>query len=277
MRKYSWLILCLALAVLLASAFAFTRADNQTEPAFGYTLDFKKPLSGIDNLSSLSYVPEEDVFVATLNRPATILKLSKNGEILARKSIADRIKDAESIEYAGNGTYLLVDEADSAMYVYQLSQDLDVRSVRKIETDLFENARNRGIEGIAWMAGRNELYFAKERKPVMLYRTQSDGGLTHFSEIVPLDDLIKNLDVDDISALHIHGEHLLILSDESRSLTEIDLNGNVLRRMSLTQGENGLEEDIPQPEGVSMDKAGNIYIMSEPNLFYRFEKVSTGR
>ncbi len=52
MRKYSWLILCLALAVLLASAFAFTRADNQTEPAFGYTLDFKKPLSGIDNLSS---------------------------------------------------------------------------------------------------------------------------------------------------------------------------------------------------------------------------------
>lgn len=141
MRKYSWLILCLALAVLLA--FAFTRADNQTEPAFGYTLDFKKPLSGIDNLSSLSYVPEEDVFVATLNRPATILKLSKNGEILARKSIADRIKDAESIEYVGNGTYLLVDEADSAMYVYQLSQNLDVRSVRKIETDLFENARNR--------------------------------------------------------------------------------------------------------------------------------------
>ncbi|VEB83949.1 Uncharacterised protein [Citrobacter koseri] len=89
MRKYSRLILCLALAVLLASAFAFTRADTRLNRHSATLWTSKKPLSGIDNLSSLSYVPEEDVFVATLNRPATILKLSKNGEILARKSIAE--------------------------------------------------------------------------------------------------------------------------------------------------------------------------------------------
>ena len=58
MRKYSWLILCLALAVLLASAFAFTRADNQTEPAFGYTLDFKKPPSS-NCLKMEKYSPEK--------------------------------------------------------------------------------------------------------------------------------------------------------------------------------------------------------------------------
>jgi uncharacterized protein YjiK len=33
-----------------------------------------------------------------------------------------------------------------------------------------------------------------------------------------------------------------------------------------------LKDDIPQPEGISMDSQDNIYLVSEPNLFYKFSK-----
>ncbi|MDR0672871.1 MAG: SdiA-regulated domain-containing protein [Zoogloeaceae bacterium] len=40
----------------------------------------------------------------------------------------------------------------------------------------------------------------------------------------------------------------------------------------LWRGWHGLERAIPQPEGGALDSYENIYILSEPNLFYRFER-----
>jgi uncharacterized protein YjiK len=42
--------------------------------------------------------------------------------------------------------------------------------------------------------------------------------------------------------------------------------------MTLLGGFNGLKKTIPRAEGVTMDDTGTLYMVSEPNLFYRFEK-----
>ena len=42
--------------------------------------------------------------------------------------------------------------------------------------------------------------------------------------------------------------------------------------MTLLRGFNGLKDTIPRSEGVAIDEHGTLYMVSEPNLFYRFEK-----
>ena len=53
---------------------------------------------------------------------------------------------------------------------------------------------------------------------------------------------------------------------------EINTEGRTVDRLYLTAGWSGLSEDIPQAEGIALDDAGDLYIVSEPNLFYRFTK-----
>ncbi|MCY1248279.1 putative protein YjiK [compost metagenome] len=65
---------------------------------------------------------------------------------------------------------------------------------------------------------------------------------------------------------------MLALSDESRLILELDIDGRPLSTMSLSKGRQGLQKTVPQAEGIAMDDDGTLYLVSEPNLFYVFKK-----
>jgi len=105
-----------------------------------------------------------------------------------------------------------------------------------------------------------------------LFSLSSDGQspLTGDKQRLPNDEL----DLRNLSALGVDPRtgHLLVLSADSNLLLELDENGEQVSFMTLLGGFNGLNKRIPRAEGVAMDEHGTLYIVSEPNLFYRFKK-----
>ena len=78
----------------------------------------------------------------------------------------------------------------------------------------------------------------------------------------------------DLAAVEVdpRSGNLLLLGEEASVLYEYSRAGALLSVMPLWADMSGLTETIPQPEGLTMDPAGNIFIVSEPNLFYKFER-----
>lgn len=108
----------------------------------------------------------------------------------------------------------------------------------------------------------------------MIYQLQwpaklpSSAGVFH-PWIIPK----VSFSLKDLSGVYYHSgsRSLLILSDESGSVVKTTLDGKELGRLSLKKDDNsGLQEDIPQAEGIAMDNKGVLYICSEPDLLYMF-------
>ena len=63
-----------------------------------------------------------------------------------------------------------------------------------------------------------------------------------------------------------------MLSDEAALLSEVNYSGDILSILELDSGFNGLDDRVPQAEGVCLDSSENLYIVSEPNILYLYSK-----
>jgi uncharacterized protein YjiK len=240
-----------------------------------YQLQHETHLPEVENLSSLTWWARRGILMATTNRPSAILALSPEGKLLHRQEI-DFIRDAESIESLGDNRFALVDEHNSRLWIVTIADDFSVSIVQQFKPDFFGKARNRGIEGLAWVERDSTLWLAKERKPMELYRIRWQAKAQQLSDLDDASYLADTLALDDISGMDYYGGNLLILSHESKRLLEVDPERSaVVSQMSLRAGHHGLKEDIPQAEGVTTDPEGRLYIVSEPNYFYRFAPAQT--
>ncbi|MGE8316252.1 MAG: SdiA-regulated domain-containing protein, partial [Pseudomonas putida] len=204
---------------------------------------------------------------------------SLDGRILRRIPLTG-FGDPEAVEYVGPNSYVITDERQQRLIRVRLEDDtmfLDAGDAEQLSLGIGLNG-NKGFEGLAYDSAGKRLFVAKERDPMLIYEVH---GFPHDNPEKPyavhvVQDRKRDsrLFVRDLSSLQFdeRSGHLLALSDESRLVLELDVEGRPLSTLSLRKGFQGLRATVPQAEGIAMDEAGTIYLVSEPNLFYVFKQ-----
>ncbi|ECZ6855305.1 hypothetical protein F8X58_15585 [Salmonella enterica] len=228
----------------------------------------QKPVAGVkSNLSGLTYFAEDRMLFAVINNPPELVWLTTEGQLVGRMPLQG-IHDPESIAWSGGNQFQIGSEKDGAVYKTQVDiQRGTMQIISMVKLEGYDKAKNKGLEGTAWDAKNERLYAAKERKPIVIKEVEmSKNGITR-----ALPSAIT-ASVSDVSGLEYHAptDSLLVLSDESKMILEVSSEWRVRDRLFLTAEWSGLRDDIPQPEGIAMDNENNLYIVSEPNLFYKF-------
>ncbi|WP_123711158.1 SdiA-regulated domain-containing protein [Sinobacterium caligoides] len=282
MKKTSYKSVFAVLSVIISLALIRAVYASYSVPVGdglkGYNVAVEAHLvEGVDNnLSGITFNDDTQRLWAVMNGPTQLLELDKKMNVLRKVKLVN-FSDTEAVVYAGEGRFLIVDERLQSVVLVRIDADtkaVDRKDAKKFTLNVGGN-KNKGWEGLAINRENNDIFVARERDPMQVIKIKgflsSDGSLEleKYTE-----DIDNKLGMDDFSGLHFdqYTGHLMVLSDESRALAEIDGDANILGYMKLESGEHRLAEDLPQPEGVTTDDEGNIYIVSEPNLIYRFDR-----
>ncbi|MCK1790245.1 SdiA-regulated domain-containing protein [Pseudomonas violetae] len=232
-----------------------------------------------DDVSALTFDPVRKSLFTVTNKNAELIELSMGGQIIRRISLVG-FGDPEAVEYISADTYVITDEREQRLIKIHLEKDttfLDAADAEQMTLGV-HMASNKGFEGLAYDSVGKRLFVAKERDPMLIYEVQ---GFPHYNpdksyavHVVNNPKRDAGMFVRDLSSLQYdeRSGHLLALSDESRLILELDVDGRPLSTMSLSKGRQGLQRTVPQAEGIAMDDEGTMYLVSEPNLFYVFKK-----
>ena len=254
---------------------AFTAQAGFAPPLSRYML-VRGPISvaGVeDDLSGIACHPESGALYAIRNSPTVILRLNADLQVDHVTPLTD-FDDTEDLCHVSGNRFAVVEERRRMLCTFELPAEgaVSYRDVLKslIEKEDFEN---KGLEGVTYISDSDRFIIVKEKKPMRIYSiAQNALGMDNPDITHPWDAVEQSHALGDLSAVHYDATrgHLLLLSDESKSITEVTLEGNKVSTLSLTGGHAGLQGDIAQPEGITIGKNGHLYIVSEPNLIYEF-------
>ena len=288
-RWYVWLLLVLAAAYGLAFAMHWDdrsllwvreRFESQAEqkasvwlPDYRVVIDGKLlPSMEKDEASDLAYNPQTKTLFSVMGKNPFLVELTLHGDVLRKMPLVGW-SNPEGLTVMENGLMAIVDERQHMLSIVKV--DADTRELNIADFPKYDlgpsKDQNKAFEAITWDPHNQQLLLGEERPPA-LFTWKSDGSQILKGDKQKLAN--DELDIRNLSALAIdpRTQHTLVLSADSHLLLELDEKGEQVSFMTLLGGFNGLKNTIPRAEGVTMDEAGTLYMVSEPNLFYRFEK-----
>lgn len=251
--------------ILLLFAFVL-RYQPDTVPPLINSLILEKKIEQVENnVSGLTWDTSTNSLLAVTNRPARIIQLDKRGNVIKLFPLPN-INDPESISLGWENNYLIAEERLRKITPITLSLT-DGRYQRQsptLELDVGDK-KNNGLEGVAFSKASGTLFVANEKNPAVIFKIEG-FNLPHH----PLK--IKKIysSSNDISGLTWSDsrQRLYVLSDETKSLVEMDSTGKVFRESDLSD----FAQTIAQPEGVAIE-GNTLYVVSEPHCFYAFDIV----
>ena len=285
---YAWLLLVAVIAYGVAFAMHWDNRgmlwvkEQFTSPAERqasiWLADYRavidaKVLPGMekDEASDLAYDPQTKTLFSVMGKNPFLVELNLQGDVLRKMPLVGW-SNPEGVTVLGNGLLAIVDEREHLITVVKVdanTRELNIADFTKYDLGPSKD-QNKAFEGVTWDSQNQQLLLGEERPPA-LFAWKGDGRVLTGDKLKLASHA---LDMRNLSALAIDPRtgHMLVLSADSHLLMELDKKGEQVSFIALLGGFNGLKNTIPRAEGVTMDEAGNVYMVSEPNLFYRFEK-----
>ena len=186
--------------------------------------------------------------------------------------------DTEGITYIGGGKFVLLEERyrQANLFTYVAGGILHKTDVQTVK--LGTTIGNIGLEGVSYDPQTGGYICVKEKDPESIFQTGIDfvaGTATNGSPSATSSTDLFNpalaslADLSDVYALSnlpflSDASHLLVLSQESGQIVNIDRAGNVYSRLTIVSDPgNPLSVADQTNEGLTMDNAGNLYVVNE--------------
>lgn len=243
--------------------------------------------------SGVAYNPDSDTLFIVGDGGRSITEVTKSGQFVSTMTLAagsspqgTAFYDPEGITYVGkdaNGKYQFVftEERDrnAVLITYEAGATKGRADAQVANLGTF--VPNIGLEGVSYDPATGGFIFVKEISPIGVFQTTidfatntaSNGSASTLNSVNLFDPAKLGLsDVADVFALSniqslagtAEANNLLILSQEDGRVVEVDRAGNILSQLVIqTDQGNPLGVADQQHEGITVDKNGFIYIVSE--------------
>jgi len=239
-------------------------------------------------VSAVTYNWDTDTLFVVGDGSTSIVQVSKTGQLIDSMTLAPGnspqgtdFYDTEGITYIGGGKFVLIEERDrqANLFTYVPNATLTKSDVQTVK--LGTTVGNIGIEGISYDPLTSGFIAVKETQPQGIFQTGIDfaagtatnGSPTTVNSTDLFNPALANLlDFADVYALSnlssLNGQadysHLLVLSQESGKIVEIDRFGNIYSSLTIVSNPGNPLSVVDQGhEGLTMDKDGYLYVVSE--------------
>lgn len=239
-------------------------------------------------VSAVTYNWDTDTLFVVGDGGTAIVQVSKSGQFIDTMTLSagsspqnTEFFDPEGLTYIGNGKFVMTEERNrnAVEFSYAAGETLTRSEAQTAHLGTFVD--NVGLEGLTYDPLTGGFIFVKEKSPEGVFQTQIDfandvatnGSATTVNSANLFDPaLLGVIDLADVYALSnlpaLSGTpeegRLLLLSQESGKILQVDRSGAVLGSLDLVSDPgNPLSIVAQQHEGITMDRDGNIYVVSE--------------
>ncbi|MEH1863566.1 MAG: SdiA-regulated domain-containing protein [Nostoc sp.] len=239
-------------------------------------------------VSAVTYNKDTDTLFVVGDGGRAIVQVSKTGQLIDSMTLASgsspqgtEFYDTEGLTYVGDGKFVLIEERDrqANLFTYAPGTTLTRSNVQTVK--LGTTVGNIGIEGISYDPQTGGFIAVKEITPEGIFQTNidfaagtaSNGSPTTVNSTNLFDPALAGLaDFADVFALSnvsaLNGQpdfsRLLILSQESGKIVNIDRTGNISSSLTIVSDPGNPLSVVDQGnEGITVDKNGLIYVVNE--------------
>ncbi len=238
--------------------------------------------------SGVTYNWDTDTLFIVGDGGTSVTQVTKTGALVSTMTLppggssqGTEFFDTEGITYIGGGQFVFTEERDrQAVKFTYLGGGTLLRSAAQT-VKLGTTIGNVGLEGLTYDPQTSGFIFVKEAEPIGIFETTidfnagtaSNGSPSTVNSTDLFDPALASLeDMSDVFAFSnlpsMTGQpsagNLLILSQESGMIRQVDRSGNILGTLTLVaDAGNPLTIQNQTHEGLTMDRAGNIYVVSE--------------